>query len=187
MEPLTENKSDGSTLPWAQHHEGVGQPLHERGILEAVMAVVGVAMNWLGAHVRKVLRGNGREGHNMHLSIIWNSRKRGGFDCFDRRKEFVMIVERVVFDCCVGPDRLQTEQLSETIRDFYRLVALGVARTTTMLSGRGDLNAIQAVSAANRRRGRVVEEFAGMADLISGRDYGNAEGYRIHAGYLGFL
>ena len=152
------------------------------------MAVVGVAVNWLGAHVRKVLRGNGREGHNMHLSIIWNSRKRGGLDCFERRrKEFVMIVERVVLDCGMGPDRLQTEQLSETIRDFYRLVALGVARTTTMLSGSGDLNAIQAISAANGRRGRVVEEFAGRADLISGRDYGNAEGYRIHAGCLGFL
>ena len=46
---------------------------------------------------------------------------------------------------------------------------------------------IQAIPAANRRRGRVVEEIAGRADLISRGDYGNAERYRIHAGCLEFL
>jgi hypothetical protein len=79
MEPLTENKSDGSAFPRAQHHEGVCQPPRERGISEAVMAVVGVAVNWLGAQVRKVLHGDGREGHDMHLSIL-NSRKRRGLE-----------------------------------------------------------------------------------------------------------
>lgn len=182
--PLTENKSNGSTLPWAQHHEGVRQPLHERGVLEAVVAVVGVAVNWLGAHVCKVLCRNGRERHNMHLSIIWNSRKRRGLE--RRRNELGMTVDRVVLDCGVGLDGLQTKPLSETIGDIYRLVILGVARTT-MLNGRGDLDSIQAIPAANGRRGRVVEEFAGRADVISGRDYGNAEGYRVHAGYLGLL
>jgi hypothetical protein len=58
----------------------------------------------------------------------------------------------VVLDCGVGFDRLQTEQLPETIGDFYRLVALGVARATR-LNGRGDLHTIQAISAANGRRG----------------------------------
>lgn len=133
------------------------------------MAVVGVAVNWLGIHVCKVLRGDGREGHHVHLSIIWNSRKRRGLDC------------------SMGFDGLQAEHLPETICDFYRLVALGVARTTTRFNGRSDLNAIQAIPAANGRRGRVVEETTGGADLISRRDYGNAEGYRIHAGCLGFL
>ena len=186
VEPLTENKSDGSAFPWTQHHEGVRQPLHERGVLEAVVAVVGVAVNWLGAHVRNVLRGDGREGHNMHLSI-WNTRKRCGLDCFKRGNELGVVVGRVVLDSGMVFDGLQTEHLSETVRDFHRLVALGVTRTTARLNGRGDLNPIQAISAANGRRGRVVEEFAGGADLISGRDYGNAEGYRIHAGCLGFL
>jgi len=147
------------------------------------MAVVGVAVNLLGAHVYKVLRRNGREGHNMHLSIIRNTRKRRGLECFKgRRKEVGMVVERMVLDCSMGFDGLQAKQLSETIRDFYRLAALGVTRTTTMLNRRGDLYTIQAISAANGRRGRVVEEFAGVADLIIGRDYGNAEGYRVHAG-----
>lgn len=169
VELLTENKGDGSSLPWAQHHEGVREPLRERGVLEAVMAVMGVAVNWLGVHVCEVLRGDGGEGHNMHLSIIWNSRKRRGLDC------------------SMGIDGLQTEHLPETICDFYRLVALGVTRTTTRLNGRNDLNAIQAIPAANGRRGRVVKEIGSRADSISGGDYGNAEGNRIHAGCLGFL
>jgi hypothetical protein len=90
----------------------------------------------------------------------------------------------VVLDCGVSFDRLQTEQLPETIGDFYRLVVLGVARATR-LNGRGDLHTIQAISAVNGRR--VVEEFAGGTDLISGGDYSNAEGRRIHAGCLGFF
>jgi len=48
VSPLTENESDGSALPTAQHHEAVRQPSHERGVLEVVMTVVGVVVNWLG-------------------------------------------------------------------------------------------------------------------------------------------
>ena len=148
------------------------------------MAVVRVAVNWLSAHVRNILRGDGREGHKVHLPIIRNRREGRGLE---RRDEFGMIVDRVMFDGSMSFNGLETEQLPETIRDLYRLVALGVARAVVRLNGRGDLNAIQATLAANGTSGRVLEELAGLADLISGRDYGNAEGHRIHTGCLEFL
>ena len=68
---LTENEGDCPALPTAQHREAVSQPLHERGILEAVVAVVGVAVNWLGVHILHVLQGHG-DGHDVHLPVIWD-------------------------------------------------------------------------------------------------------------------
>ena len=38
-----------------------------------------------------------------------------------------------------------------------------------------NLNAIQAILAANGRKGIVVKEVPGRGDSISGRDYGKAE------------
>lgn len=144
------------------------------------MAVVGVAMNWRGVHVLNVLHGNGGEGHDVHLPVVGDRRR---LDRFERRSELGVIVEGVVLNSRVNVNGLEAEQLPEAIRDFYRLAALGVARAATRLDGRGNLDAIQAVP-VNRRNGRIVEEFAGWANLISGRDYGNAERHRIHAGCL---
>ena len=62
-----------------------------------------------------------------------------------------------------------------------------MARATTGFGGGNNLDAVQAILAANGRSGSVVEELAGRADLISRGDYRNAEGYRIHAGCLEFL
>ena len=73
-------------------------------------------------------------------------------------------------------DGLETEQLPGMICNLYCLGALGVAQTVVRLNGRGDLNAIQATLTAN---GRVLKELASVADLISGRDYGNVEGHHI--------
>jgi len=186
VELLTENKSDGSALPWSQHNEGVRKPLHERGAPQAVVAVVGVAMNWHGAHVLNVLDGNGGEGHEVHFPVIRIKRNRHKVDRFEG-DEIGVIVAKVMLDGRVSFDGLETQQLPEPIRNFYCFVALGVARAAMRLDGRSDLDAIQAILTANGRSGRVVEEFAGGADLISGRDYGNAERYRIHAGCLEFL
>jgi len=69
MSLLTENESDGSALPTAQHREAVRQPFHERSVLEAVVTVVGVAVNWLGAQVLHVLQEHG-SGHDVHLPVI---------------------------------------------------------------------------------------------------------------------
>ena len=133
------------------------------------MTVVGVAVNWLGAHV---LHRNGREWYDMHSSIT-SGRSRRGRHAFGRNQ--------------VRIDGLQTKQLPETIRDVYRGFAHGVAPAARRLHGRADLNMIQAIPPANGRRGRVVEEFVGRPDLISRRYYGNTEGNRIHGGCLGFL
>jgi hypothetical protein len=67
-------------------------------------------------------------------------------------------------------DLLETEQLPETIGHSDCGVTHGVARTTASIGGRDDLDAIQPVLAANGRSGWVVEELAGRADLITGRD-----------------
>ena len=67
MGQLTENEGDCSALPTAQHREAMSQPLHERGVLETVVAVVGVAVNWLD--VLYVLQGHGG-GHDVHLPVL---------------------------------------------------------------------------------------------------------------------
>ena len=154
------------------------QPLHKRGILEAVVAVMEVAVNWHGARVLNVLHRNGTEGHNVHLPVI--GRRHG---C-NKRNELRMVVGGVVLDGSMNSDGLETEQLPEAIRDLYPGVALCVAWAATDLDGRGDLNAIQAIAGRN---GRGVEEFTGRAYLISRGNQCNAEGCRIHAGCLGFL
>ena len=48
-------------------------------MLEVVVGVVGVAMNWLSTCVHDILCRDGREGYNVHLSIIWNRKKVRGF------------------------------------------------------------------------------------------------------------
>jgi len=83
VEPLTENEGDGSAFPRSQHHESVRQPLNERGVPEAVVTVVGVAMNWLGAHVLQIFHRNRREGHDVHLPVTGSSRKRHGAHAFN--------------------------------------------------------------------------------------------------------
>jgi len=143
------------------------------------VAVVGVAVNWHGAHVLQVLEGDGGEGHDIHLPVIGNTRSRHGCDFLNRK--LAMIKGRTGFD------GLETEKLPEAVRDVYRGVAHGVARAAARLGRRGDLNMIQAIPAANGRSGRVIEEFAGRTDFISRGDYGNAEGYCVHAGCLRFL
>jgi hypothetical protein len=145
----------------------VRQPLYERCLLEAVVAVMGVAVNRLGT---QVLHGYRREGHDMQLSVADDRRGRHVVN----RNQVVMI------DGSVSCDGLQTEHLPETVRDVYRGFAHGVAGAATRFDGRRNLNAIQAILAANRRRGIVVEEVPGRPDLISGGDYGKTEGYRIH-------
>jgi hypothetical protein len=163
---LTENEGDDSAFPWTQYHEGVRQPLHERGVLEVVVAVVGVAVNWRGAHVLCVLQ-RGVDGHDVDPSVVRDRRKGHGCDVSDGRMSF---------------DFLETEQLPEAVRDVYS----GVAWAATSLGGRNDLDAIQAIFATNGGSGGIVEVFAGRADLITGGDYGNSEGYRIHAGCRDF-
>lgn len=145
-ELLTENEGYGSALPWSQQHEGVRQSFNERGLLEAVMAVVGMAVNWLGVHA---LHGNGREGHDRHSYIVdrWSG---AGYHVLNRNKVRMI-------------DGLQSKQLPETVRDVYRSFTHGVACAATRLDGRGDLNAIQAILG---RRGRVVEIFPGRTNLI---------------------
>ena len=77
----------------------------------------------------------------------------------------------VVLGGGMGFDLLETEQLPETIGHSDCGVTHGVARTTTAsIGGRDDLDAIQPILAANGRSGRVVEEIAGRADLITGGD-----------------
>ena len=179
IERLTKNKGDSSALPRSQHHEGMGQPLHEGSVSETVVAVVGVTVNWLGAHARKILRGNGREWHNAHLPVV---RGRGGLNRLKRNK-LGMIVDRVMFDGRVDFDGVEAEQFPETVCDLYRLVVLGVAWAATRLNGRVDLDAIQSTLSTNRRRS-VFKVLVGWSDMISRRDYGKAKGHRIHAGCL---
>jgi len=144
---------------------------------------VRVAVDWHGAHVLQVLHGDGGEGHDVHLPVTGN-RGRHGRDLLDRK---LVMIDRVRAEGRTSFYGLKTEHLSEAIRDVCRGVAHRVARAAERFGGRGDLNTIQAIPAANGRGGRVVEVFAGRADLISRGDYGNAEGHRIHAGYLWFL
>lgn len=138
---LTKNKSDSPALPWSQQHEGMRQPFHERGPLEVVMVVVGMAVNWL---IAQVLQRNEGEGHNVDCSVTRQSRR------------VVHAVNRNhirMIDGCVSLDGFQTEQLSETVGNVYRSVAHGVARAAARLGGRSDLDAIQAIFPANGRRG----------------------------------
>lgn len=142
------------------------------------MAVVGVAVNWLDARVREVLYGNGREWHDAHLPVV---KDRGGLDR-PKRDKLGMIVGGMMLDSRGDVDGVETEQLPETVCDVYRLVVLGVAWAATRLNGRVGLNGIQATLSANGRSGSIAKELVCFADMISGRDYGNAEGHRIHAG-----
>jgi len=137
------------------------QPLNERSPLEAVMAVVRVAVNRLCVHI---VHRNGREGHNVNCSVARDRRVGHAFD----RDQVRMI------DGGIRHDGFQTEQLSETVGNFYRGFVHGVAWTATRLGGRSDLDAIQAVLATNGRRGGFVEEIIGRPNLISRGDYGNA-------------
>ena len=138
------------------------EPLYERRLLEAVVAVMGVAMNRLGT---QVLHGYWRKRHDMQL-----------FVADDRRGCHVVNRNRVVMsDGSVNRDGLQAEHLLETVRDLYCGFAHGVAGVATRLDGRNNLNAIQAILAANGRWEIVVEEVPGRGDLISGRDYGKVE------------
>ena len=132
---------------------------------------MGVAMNWLGT---QVLHGYWRKRHDMQLSVADDRRGRHVVN----RNQVVMI------DGSVNCDGFQTEHLPETVRDVYCGFAHGVAGAATRLDGRSNSNAIQAILAANGRRGIVVEEVPGGANLISGGDYGKAEGYRVHGGCL---
>ena len=94
----------------------------------------------------------------------------------DRRDCHVVNRNQVVMtDGGVSRDGLQTERLLETVRDVYCGFAYGVTGAATRLDWRSNLNVIQAILAANKRRGIVVEEVPGRADLISGGDYGMAE------------
>ena len=130
-------------------------------------------MNWRGAHVLDILHGNRGGRQDIHRLI----RSEG-------RNEFGMIMDRVILDCRVRLDGLESEQLPQTIRHFHRFVALGVARTATRLDRRNNLDAIQSILTVNRRSGVIVDEFDGGVNLISGRNCGNAEGYCVHAGCL---
>lgn len=56
-------------------------------------------------------------------------------------------------DGSVSLDRFQTERVPEAIRDVYRGFAHGVACAVTGFGGSG-LDAIQAILAANREKGR---------------------------------
>ena len=121
------------------------------------MAVVRVAVNRLCVHI---VHRNGGEGHNVDCSVArgrWSRRVGHAFD----RNQVRMI------DGGIRHDGFQTEQLSETVGDFYRSFVHGVAWTATGLAGRSDLDAIQAVLATNGRRGRFVEEIIGRPNLIS--------------------
>ena len=89
----------------------------------------------------------------------------------DRRDRHVVNRNQVVMtDGGVSRDGLQTERLLETVRDVYCGFAHGVTGAATRLDWRSNLNVIQAILAANKRRGIVVEEVPGRADLISGGD-----------------
>jgi len=130
--------------------------------------VVRVAVGWDGAHVLQVLRGNGVEGHDMHLPVIGRSIR--GRNVLN--SEPGIIEGRVMVD---GRTSFETEQLPEAVRDVFRGVAYVVARAAARSNGRYDLNAIQAILTENGRSEMVV----GRTDLISRGDY---DGYRIHAG-----
>ena len=132
--------------------------------------MVGMTVNRLGAHV---LHLDGREGHDVHSSVAnrWSGRGRHAFN----RNQVRMI------------DGLKTKQLPETVCYVNRSVARRMTPAAARLGGRGDLNAIEAILAADGRRGRVVEEIPGRTNLISRGDYGNTEGYRVHGGCLGFF
>lgn len=125
--------------------------------------MVGVAVNWLDAHVLKVLGEDGREWHDAHLPVIGG---RGGFDHLKRDK-LGMTVGGMMFDSRVGIDGVETEQFPETVCDLYRLVVLGVAWAATSLNGRVGLNVIQATLCANGR-GDFAKELVGFADIITG-------------------
>ena len=139
----------------------MGQPLDERGLLKAVMAVVGVAVDGLSVRILH------REGHNVHCSVARDGRNMRGHHAFER----VWMND--------GFDWLQAEELSETVRDVYRGFAHGMAWAAMGLSGR---EAIQAILVVNGRRGRIVEEISSRSDSINGGYYGNPEGYRIDCG-----
>lgn len=175
---LTEDEGDGSTLPATQHHEGMRQPLHERGVLETVVAVMGVAVNWRCAHALHVFCGSS-DGQDVHLPVV-RKRRGHGRDASNGHQLGVVGVRRTSLDL------LETEQLPETVGHSYGGVA-HVAWAATSLGGRNDLNTVQAIVPADGRSGGVVEELSGGADLIRRGDYGNAEGHRIHAGWLRFL
>ena len=64
-------------------------------------------------------------------------------------------------DCRVRLDGLESEQLPQTIRHFYRFVALGVAQMVTRLDGRNDLDVIQSILTVNGRSGVIVDKFDG--------------------------
>jgi len=106
------------------------------------------------------------EGQDMHLAVVRNGRGRNAFD----GNQFGVMGVVVMLDGRMSFDLLETEQLSETIGESDCGVTHRVARATTGFNGRDDLDAIQPILAANRRRGWVVEELAGRADLIIGRD-----------------
>ena len=80
-----------------------------------------------------------------------------------------------MIDGSVNRDGLQVEHLPETVQDVYCGFAHGVAGAAMRLDRMSNLNAIQAILAANGRKGIVVKEVPGRGDSISGRDYGKAE------------
>jgi hypothetical protein len=162
---LTENEGDRSALPSTQHHEGMGQPLAERGAMEAVVTVVGVVANWRGVRILCVLQGDG-DGHDMHLPVVRDRRKGHGRDILDGH-QLGMTEVVMVFDSRISIDLFETEQLPETIGEVRRGVAHGVARAATSVDGRNDLDAIQTILAANGGSGRAAEEITSRADLIS--------------------
>ena len=120
---LTENECDGSAFPTAQRHEGMRQPHHERGIVEAVVAVVRVAVNWRGARVPHV-----PDRQDVHLPVV-NRRKGHGRDGTSRQ-QLGMTEVRVMLDGGMSFNLVKAEQLPEPVGNVYGRAAHGMARAT---------------------------------------------------------
>ena len=72
------------------------------------MTVVGMVVNWLGAHVLHVLGGNG-DGHDVRPPIVRDRREGHGRDILNRHQLVMVMLDSVNFDL------LETEQLSEAV------------------------------------------------------------------------